>query len=821
MPNPIATRADSTLRPEQSGNARHRWFVAAVLTAMLAVRILLVSRGGQHFFYDEAKFGTSTGAAELLLKGDIKRALVFAIEPQINTYADHIGFKLIGIAPELIQIPLGGDDRVAAYFFSVFSVLSVLLMAAIAGRLGGSRRAFDLTLVAGALSATLLEYARFLVPYDLSLCVALLALWIGLKRPAGYLRSTSVGALAAWSFFCYYGYWQLAGIVVLLHALWLADSALGFAKRLLAAGLGSAIIVLALFGISELGRGTLFRDMVEITKYQSVGQADFRSGLNSWLYLFYAEKAALFLWIAPFAAALWFGLRSAPREGRKILTPLTLMAFGFLAIYAIFILDSDLRHNLVVHGRHSRQLAPFLIIGFGLGLDQICKRSRHGTPIAVAAAVALGANALATFSVPLSQEFPVDFKKRAEAVIKAQPPITDGRSYYRLVNVDHFIYEPEILRSAPMETLLASPHPLEYAPYLYEGESREMKALRRSIDHRMRLVRMAVPEDERIRGEPYGMVTLTLEFPGGRAGYSEPILSIGPRGDGDLFFVKYLTVSTAELGFEDMNQTVVRSAPFDYEPGKARVLALFSGSLMPADDRPIAGEDASAVAVLRQRIYATIDGRVLFEEPMLRHSAEPGEVYAGVNTVEADSAGAQFYGRILGANRGGMPPPSKAPAGPLEYGSVRLRISAPATGDGSAEPLVVAGLPGRAVLGYMRVYPDGSTRFGIEIWGIGTFESNPMSLNAGEPAEVDFAFGSLFPGVGLPGWNGLSNERQRELKRTLRIVVNGNVALEMEKDTPDLSGLPVYYGRNPVGGSTVDIAFQGQVLSAVRDAIGN
>ncbi len=819
----VAPREDAPRGGFLSGNVAHRLFVAIVLIFTVSIRFVLAARGGQHFFYDEAKFQTSREAAAILAKGDLRGALVYAIEPHASVFADHIGFKLLGIVPELVENRFGQNDHIPAYFFGLFSSLNVLLIAAIAYRLGGSRRAFDLTLLAASLSATLLIYARFLVPYDLSMSFALLAIWMGVKKPAGYLRSSLVGAFAAWAFFCYYGHWQLAGIAVLLHALWLAGTPLGFMRRLLAAGIGSLGVVLALYGISRMGSGTLFGDMAEITKSQSAGLADFRSGLNTWAYFYYAEKEALFLWVAAFVAALWLEFRGKPAGQRKFLTPLTLVAIGVVSIYAIFVLDSDIRHNLVVHGRHSRQLVPFLILGFGLGLDQLCQTARHGRLIAGFAAVVLVVNAFFTFSVPLAQEFPRDFKARAEAVLKGLPAITDGNSYYRMVNVDHFVLEPEILRTEPMETLLASAHPLQYQPYLYEGESQAEKKLRRSIDHRMRLVRMAVPESERIHGESYGMVKMSLEFPGNRAGFSEPLLSVGPKGNGDLFFVNYLTPTEAELGFENMGQTVFRSLPFAYSPGTRHVLELFSGSLMPDDGRPIAGENAAIGAILRQTVFATLDGQTLFDQPSPRHSSSPGEVFAGVNTVEADAAGSQFFGDILDVTRGGWPKESSGIKGigqSEDYGPVHLRVVIPAASNGTAEPLVVAGLPGRAVLGYVRIYPDGSARFGIEIWGVGTVEGNLVNFSREKPAEVEYAFGSLFPEVGLAGWNGLSVEDQRKLKHSVRILVNGEVALSVERDTPYLGKLPVYVGRNPIGGSVVNAGYSGEVLLSYRAEFG-
>jgi hypothetical protein len=802
-----------------SGGSRHRLFVAAVLLFTVAVRVLLVERGGQHFFYDEGKFGTATEAAAILAKGHVVDAVVYAIEPHLSTFADHVGFKIFGMVPALVEARFGLDDRVPAYFFSIFSALSVVLIAAIAYRLSGSRRAFDLTLLAAALSATLLVYTRFLVPYDISMFFALLAIWLGVKRPASYLRSACVGSLAAWSFFCYYGHWQIFGAAVLVHGLWLARTPADLLKRFCAAGLGAVAVVVALVGVSHLGSGTLLGDMRMITKDQVAGTNDFRSGINSWIYLFYGERAALFIWLAALGGALWLQFGAGTARGGRLLTPVTLVAAGFLAIYAVFIVNSDIRQSLIVHGRHSRQLVPFLILGFGLGWDKVCEKSRHAHLLAALAGTALVLNALWTFRIPLSQEFPVAFKVRAERLLATLPPITDGNSYYRLVNVDHFILEPEILRDAPMETFLASPHPLQYMPYLYEGGSRAMKRLRLSIDHRMRLVRMVVPQNERIHGSQYGVVKLTVDLPDGRAGYTEPLLSVGRRGDGDLFFVNYTTASTAVLGYVNMGRTLIRSDPFPFIPGQPREFRLFSGALMPSDDRPIPGESPAAVYIFKESVYAAVDGNVLIGQTVARHLALPGEVYAGVNTVEADSAGAQFSGRILDATRGGWPPEPQGIGKDEKFGPVHLRIVPPVP-SGTGEPLVIAGVPGHAVLGFMRLFADGHSTFGIEIWGVGVLEGGPLHLEPGKTLEVEYSFGSLYPGIGLPEWGHVPIEAQQRLKRTVRITVNGEVALDVERETPDLANLPVVYTVNKLGGNVVNAGFSGRLLLGYRADFG-
>ena len=211
----------------------------------------------------------------------------------------------------------------------------------------------------------------------------------------------------------------------------------------------------------------------------------------------------------------------------------------------------------------------------------------------------------------------------------------------------------------------------------------------------------------------------------------------------------------------------------------------------------------------------------LIDRASPRHPALPGEAFAGVNVVEADSAGDQFTGRILGATRGGWPPTAKDIGKSGQFGPVRLTVLAPPTSNGTAEPILVAGVPGRAVLGFMRIFPDGKASFGVEVWGIGAYESKPAALDLGSPLDVEFSYGSLYPRIGQSGWGDVPPEGQEKLRHTIRVVVNGVTVLDVEKDTPDFGSLPLYYGSNPVGGSLVNAGFSGHVLAGRRAPIGD
>lgn len=163
---------------------------AALLITAVVLRFLLVEGGGQFFFPDEARYLLSRKAAALVVSGNLQQGLLL---PFSNS--EHIGFKVLGLMPALLEEWVGHDDRLPALFFSVFSVLNLLLIGLCARRLGASPMAQLWALFLGACSNSLFYYTRHLFPYDASLCLGLLAFYIG-SRDGGWRRSVAVGLLA-------------------------------------------------------------------------------------------------------------------------------------------------------------------------------------------------------------------------------------------------------------------------------------------------------------------------------------------------------------------------------------------------------------------------------------------------------------------------------------------------------------------------------------------------------------------------------------------------------------------------------------------------
>lgn len=769
--------------------------MAAVLRGIVAIN------GGQFFFPDEARYNEARGAAELVAQGKWREGIAAPFEG-----GDHAGFKLLGMAPALLERVWGRSDLLPALFFAACSWSVVLLLGLIARSLSGSVAEQLAVTVAAAASATLFYYARHLLPYDAALALVLLALYLALQAEGAREKwlLPAAGLAAGCGALVYYGYWVSGGLALVLGVLFRAQSPWAVVRRAGLAGAGLVVPFAGALAINHAwGSGQLVARAQQFSRTITSG-GDYRGAVAPLEFLWQAELgwfAAAGLALAVIAVA-W--VRRAHREKLSLTARLGLV--GVMLLWATFVLTGDVLHKFVVYGRLARQLTPFLALALGAVTASAWARGWRAAVLVVWGLVAVGSFWL--FGQTIRLQFPTDFERRWQPVIQAkQREVTDGASYYRLVNVSNYIFEPEVLDAAPMETLATAVHPFSFAPYLYEGFSRTERAQRLAVDHRMRLVRMAVPPAARLTGEDRGVVTLRLRFGERRGGFADPLLSVGEPGVGSLFFVRYETDTRIRIGCEIIGAVVFRSEPIMIEYGREYTLQLYCSGLGVADD---------ASPLTRAQVWATMDGRELFDRVLPQPVASPGMVFAGVNVIGAGSASQQFRGEILAARRAGSPPIRIKEESQGEFGAVRLVIGPAGERSNRPEPLAVAGEVGQAVLGYMIPLSDGRVQIGAEIWGIGLAQSSPQKLRGDGSDEIILEFACLLPLPGDAAWGGVGAEEQARRRERLRIWLNGRIVVDQASRAQVQRAATVAFGANPLGGSFVGGAYSGKILSASR-----
>lgn len=455
----------------------------ALLAGAYALRVALIAGGGQWFWADESRYLQALDAVRLFAAGDAPGAW-----HAVAGTADHLGFKLIALVPAAVQHALGLGLGAAAAMLALASVLDILLVFLIARRAGADGVEALGAAFAMACSNAMFYWSRHLMPYDLAMAFALAALLAGLRpgaRGAGFLLA---GALGFAAFATYNGYWTLVAVAFALPVIAGLPDVREAARRaaLLAAGfaLAGAAVVLAVRGIVGADVIASWRGFAT-----TVHQGDFDDGHGVVLgYLWDAERLLALAWLAAAAVLALAALRGAKVDRR---------AWWWLGcalgVLAALVAGSNFAGQFVVYGRLTRQAIPFLSL---LLAYVLFGPWRHRAPArwrVPAGALALAAIAASNFAAPLRLTFPAEFVARGRALVAAQggvPPAVDATSgRYRFVNAKFMwpMPEPSGVPQGARE-LLRAPHPLGFAPYLYEGFDRAQRTAYRDADLTMRLV---------------------------------------------------------------------------------------------------------------------------------------------------------------------------------------------------------------------------------------------------------------------------------------------------------------------------------------------
>ena len=355
--------------------ATHRPLLLLLFVA-IALRFVLVVRGGQYFDWDEHRYGDGTTRIfDLLSTGNINTAFDLLLQSP-----DHPGFRIIGLFPAFFHVvsawgkgyPISemrysSGEWLPAFLFSLASVCSIGLTYALAHRAGASRKESFLAAFLMFSSSAMLINARQLLPYDAAMALLLLAFWIDLKNSGHPFRSGSVGLVAGLAFLTYEGYWLMAVAVGCLHVFRKPLAISAALSRGLLFGTGFATFP-ALLVVSGMLRDRPFLQGT-ISFSKSVINGDFSEGWSlPWKYLWNVEHGLLFIYLVGIIMAIYW-----PRpRARPLQTQNGLMWLGSAAtIYLGMIVGSNVLHRFIIYDRTSRQILPFICLAAAAGLSRL------------------------------------------------------------------------------------------------------------------------------------------------------------------------------------------------------------------------------------------------------------------------------------------------------------------------------------------------------------------------------------------------------------------------------------------------------------------
>jgi hypothetical protein len=481
--------------------------LAAILGASAALRFIACCRGGQYFFGDEERYDRSVRLYLALAHGDWRAARAVLAMPEHALFA-WVGAAATAIQHLLAQATVFGDwgrhpegilftVGLGACVLSLFSTANILLVYRLARSLGGDREEALWAALLMAASNTSFYFSRHLLPYDCAIFAGLLALAVGLRAPVSW-RAAASGALAACACLLYNGYWFLppalaSSLLVAwrrqpgrlrLSGLWAAGFALGLGIPLMAgtlAGCSGYWATMAAFG-------------------RSATQGLFSEGWSlPWAYLWESEGPIGAAAAACVILAVGSELGRGRTPGARLLAWFAALAVG----YGLLALSSSGLGLFVVYGRSVKPLVPFLCLAAGWALRLLI--SGRGW-LRAAAAAALAVSGALHIESHLGRVFPREFEisvlrawgnpKRTLSVsgsLYVPVAMAVERPDLALVNAQFLYPIRGYIGFPPGETILTAENPLSYRPYQYEGFTPRERAILRSNDVSMRLIRLAEP----------------------------------------------------------------------------------------------------------------------------------------------------------------------------------------------------------------------------------------------------------------------------------------------------------------------------------------
>jgi hypothetical protein len=133
-----------------------------------------------------------------------------------------------------------------------------------------------------------------------------------------------------------------------------------------------------------------------------------------------------------------------------------------------------------------------------------------------------------------------------------------------------------------------------------------------------------------------GPLRIDLEFPPFAGERSEPLLSTGSSGRGDLVYVRYLSATRVAFGYDHWSAGGPISHAVEIDPGVAQVVEI--------DTAAINGKNPG-------RLILRLNGQTVFDRPEPCYPCAPDTVAVGLNAIRASTAAEAFSGRILWTRR--------------------------------------------------------------------------------------------------------------------------------------------------------------------------
>jgi hypothetical protein len=318
---------------------------------------------------------------------------------------------------------------------------------------------------------------------------------------------------------------------------------------------------------------------------------------------------------------------------------------------------------------------------------------------------------------------------------------------------------------------------------------------------------------DEMTGQTYGPLELKLKFPANKTGKVEPLVVTGSEFLSDYLYAVYVSKDKIVIGFEHAGYggAVTKPIPFDYS-APHRIMLDVPTLYPPTDDPYFDGVPSATREALENRLRVWLDGDEVIDTAQQFHppfSTRPG---IGGGAKDQGALGSRFTGEILRVRV--LKPDWAALTKATRAGPLVISLEFPAHHEGSHEPLVCAGVPGKGDVLLVNYLDSNHVTFALDHWGYGGPVSGPVEIKPGTRQTLEVRFGSFFQeserprDVPIPQWAAASEK--------LELILDGKNVFEVKTPFYEVAPQDVVIGRNPIGASSCVPEFGGRIFGSLR-----
>jgi hypothetical protein len=309
----------------------------------------------------------------------------------------------------------------------------------------------------------------------------------------------------------------------------------------------------------------------------------------------------------------------------------------------------------------------------------------------------------------------------------------------------------------------------------------------------------------------YGPVELKVVFPDNVTHLTaEPLLTLGTPQYSDSVYVNEYPGNRIQFIGSHPRYVQPLSDLITVTPGKVYTLKVEMGALYPPLDNPLfSAYSAFQSRRMKSGVNVTLDGETVFDARMGSYNAPPWTLEVGRNDISMFPGTMSFSGKIIAMRRLTIPPPQ---ADEKFNGVRRILCIFPMKMLGSNFPVLSWGVNGNGTLVYVSILPEGRIRFGVDEWGYGSGNSEPVSVEPFAEHTIEIFIGTLASQADWPKDWHIGAGQVDGSRSKLRIWLDGKLVQEYGLHAPynPLADL-VDIGVNIQGFSTSLTEFDGPI----------